>query len=421
MNVRDTCKWLVEGFSAYRQTFMVGLAASAAHLGYGVLNQSAIPPYVVMLGWTGYIGIIYAAWLIAETLSKAPMGTLADRVGVRPMYVSAAIIGAFSAYLWTVVRNIWVILGIRVLDGISSAGIWTITIVAMSETVPTERRTTAMGAFTLTYLVGLSLGPLFGGFSNDITHSKETSFYVASLLFMLTAVLVYFIVPKKRESGTAASDGGLKLPFLTQMRIGLKAFPDFMLIAAVVFFSFGMLIPVVKLFAMQELGMSEFGYGLLVLPVALILAVATLAAGRLAGIWGKVNSVYIGIGIAAAAMYFVPVIHEPWHLAVLATIIGSGFVIGMPAWLALVADMSAEEVRGAVIGAIGTGEGAGIILGVALGGFLYVNVPVHFFRINLDSHYTPFIASAIGLTICLFLAMHYIREDRKRYVTLEDV
>jgi MFS family permease len=320
-----------------------------------------------------------------------------------------------------VVRNIWLILGIRVLDGIGSAGVWTITIVAMSETVSKERRTTAMGAFTLTYLVGLSLGPLIGGLSNDVTHSKVTSFYVASVLFLVTAILVYFLVPKKVEGDAVANAGGMKLPFLTQMRIGIKAFPDFMLIAAVVFFSLGMLIPVVKLFAMQELGMSEFGYGILVLPVALILAVATLGAGNLAGIWGKANSVHIGIGIAAAAMYFVPIIHEPWHLAVLATIIGSGFVIGMPAWLALVADMSAEDVRGAVIGAIGTGEGIGIILGVALGGFLYVNVPIHFFGINLDSHYTPFMACAVGLTICLFLAMRYIRENQERYVSLGDI
>ncbi len=410
-------------YAEHRDLIRVSVVATSSSLGFGVLNQSAIPPLVQWRGWVAYIGLIYATFAITETFFKTPMGSLSDRLGRRSIYVGAAILAGLSAFLWTVVKSLPLILVIRTLDGIGSAGVWTTTIVAMGGTVDAPARTTAMGVFTITYLGGLALGPLIGGFANDATASVLTSFYLASALFLVAGVLAYFLVPQRIREAADSAGGAAparRYSFLQAIWIALRSVPDYMFMALVAFFSIGLLIPIMKLFAMEQLGMSGETYGLIVLPVVLILAVATLGAGRLANWWSKATSVHLGLAISAGAMFLVPLVHEMWSFGALATFIGLGFVIGMPAWLALVSDMSAPSVRGSVIGALGTGQGVGVITGVVLGSYLYNSVPIHSLGINLDSRYTPFVVSALGLTLACVLALIFVREGTGRYIGDEE-
>ncbi len=115
-------------------------------------------------------------------------------------------------------------------------------------------------------------------------------------------------------------------------------------------------------------------------------------------------------------MYFVPWIHKPWELGVLAAFIGLGFAVGMPAWLALISDMSAPDVRGSVIGAVGTGQGIGVLLGVLLGGYLYLLHPIHILGYTVPTHYAQFWISAFGLSAAVVLALLFVREDSGRIV-----
>ena len=409
--------WIRRYYTENRELLHLSVVAASAYLAFGIMNQSAIPPLVQARGWVVYIGVIYATFALTETLFKTPMGSLGDRVGRRPIYIGAALLAAGSAFLWTVVDRLWMILVIRTLDGIGSAGIWTTTIVAMGGAVGAQSRTTAMGVFTVAYLGGLALGPLVGGYANDHTGSVLTSFYIASALFLVAGALALFLVPERMAEETSATQPeGRCRSFISAIWLALRSVPDFMFIAFVAFLSIGLLVPIMKLFAMDQLGMSEETYGLIVLPVVLILAAATLMSGRLARFWGTARSVHVGLAVSACAMFAVSVIHQTWAFAGLATLIGMGFVIGMPAWLAVVSDMSAPNVRGAIIGALGTGQGLGLIAGVVLGSYLYNSVPIHAFGIRLVSGYTPFIASAFGLTLSFILALIFIREGATRYI-----
>lgn len=404
---------VIEGYyRQYRELLEVALVAVTAHFGYSMLNQSAIPPYVEMRGWTQQIGGIYAAWLIAETVAKTPMGALADALGMRKVYFVASAVGAVSAVLWTVTDIPAVIFAIRIADGFASAGAWTVTVLAMGGTVGSGARTGAMGLFAVTYFAALAFAPLIGGYANDVTHSKLTSFYLAAVFLATAAVMSLFLVPvhPRMECRRHSAAFLRRRSLFGEIWLGVKAFPDFIAIAFTAFFSIGALIPVIKLFAMQVLGLSETGYGLLVLPVAGLLIVAALLAGRLSIAIGKQHTVKVGIAIGAAAMWLVPLIHHAWQLAALAAIIGAGFAIGMPAWLALASDLSEPQVRGSVIGAVGTAQGFGVLLGVLMGGYLYSVPPIDVMGYIVPTHYAQFWTSAIGLTVCLILTMIFIRQ-----------
>lgn len=406
-------------YRTYHSLIYLSLVAAVAELAYGVMNQSAIPPYVEQIRLTAHIGLIYATFLVVETIFKSPMGHLGDRWGRRPLIVGGALVSCCTAIATAMTRSLSGLLVLRAIDGVASAAIWPTMIAAISSSVVPERRTTAMSALTVVYIGGVSLGPLLGGVANDSTHSKLTSFYVVSALFVVTALIAYFLTPRqsKEEAELHAEE---RPPKFSDILVGVKAVPDMMVLAFLAFFAIGLMIPIVKLFAMDELGLTETGYGKLILPIAIAVGLASLVAGRLGDRWGKVRSVRLGIFLTALAMWAVSFSHQAWELGAAGVLLGIGFVIAMPAWLALVSDMAAPRMRGAVIGALGTAQGIGAVIGAALGSRLYESVKIAFCGLSFNPHYSPFVVSAMALTACLALVLVSMREGDTRRIGAED-
>jgi MFS family permease len=189
-----------------------------------------------------------------------------------------------------------------------------------------------------------------------------------------------------------------------------------MLLAFMAFFGIGLLIPILKLFAMDELHLSETGFGILVLPIALVVGISSIALGNLGDRWGKARSVRTGIMLAAAAMWGVTISHTAWQFAVAGILLGTGFVMAMPAWLALVADIAAPKARGAVIGALGTAQGVGAAVGAYVGPKLYDMQAVSLAGVPVDPQYAPFIVSAATLTVCVVLGFIFVKDNETRRI-----
>jgi len=403
--------------STYSTLIGLSIVTGVAELAYGIVNQSAIPPYVMELGLTEYIGIIFAMFLIVETLLKSPMGSLGDRIGRRPLLVGGSLLSMCTALGVVVFPSLWGLLTLRAFDGIAAAAIWPTMVAAVSGCVDEKRRTTAMSMLTVMYIAGVAVGPLIGGFANDLTDSRTTSFYLVSILFLLTAVCSYFLVPKRLHEEGHVEGRCPERPFrVGDLLIGLKALPDMMLMAFCAFFAVGLLMPIIKLFAMEELGMSETQYGALVFPIALAVAGVSIFSGMLSDRWGKARSIKLGIFLTALSMWVITTIGAALHLAIAGAFLGIGFALAMPAWLALVSDMSTSRMRGAVIGALGTAQGIGAIVGAGVGPYLYQHVPLDITGIGWSTHYTPFVASAVMLTIAFVLCLLFIRNGDTRKV-----
>lgn len=422
--MEDSCSKAKSFYRTYHTLIYLSIVSFVAELAYAVVNQSALPPYLVNIGLETHIGVIIGMFLVVEAILKSPMGTLGDRIGRRPLIVAGALLSCLTAFLVTLTAalaphlRLSVLLVLRAVDGVAAAAIWPTMMAAVSGSVPADKRTFAMNAMTVTYMVGIALGPLVGGYANDTTHSTLTSFYVVSVLFMITALVALFLTPhKSKEEEEAHLDGedhGFKL---SELLSGLKAAPYMIVLAFIAFFGVGLLIPVIKLFAMNEFHMSEYDYGKLVLPIAAAVAGASLLSGFLGDRWGKARSVRLGVTLTALSMWWITMSRHAWELKVAGAILGIGFVIAMPSWLALVSEMSAAKYRGSVIGALGTSQGIGAVLGTVLGSFLYFYgtkpgqaTSIGIGSYHVDPHYLPFYASATALSICVVLVMIFVRE-----------
>jgi MFS family permease len=209
--------------------------------------------------------------------------------------------------------------------------------------------------------------------------NKAAAFFMVSILFFATAVLALLLVPRRAPVRAEGSGEHDKLS-LHDLTIALRLAPSLVVTALVVFVAVGSLAGIAAIYAQEIFHLSDLEYGRLFIPPAIVIGCLTLPIGLLSDHWGRAHSVHVGIGTAftALALMAAVAILEPLAtlrtepvLAILATVLGLGFVMGLPAWLATVADVAGEERRAQMIGAVATAEGLGAFLGMLVGPILF--------------------------------------------------
>ena len=70
------------------------------------------------------IGVVVATFAAVETVFKTTWGSLADRIGSRPVIVGGLLLSSTAPVLMTLVRSAWFFVPLRLIDGMGSAALW---------------------------------------------------------------------------------------------------------------------------------------------------------------------------------------------------------------------------------------------------------------------------------------------------------
>jgi len=237
----------------------------------------------------------------------------------------------------------------------------------------------------------------------------DPSFILASVLFGIAAIAALSLQGRIRHQphhsvGVSAHEEAISWEgFLA----ALRCVPQYLGLAFVTFLGIGCISLLVKKFALDEYGLSESAFGVLVLGPMVGIALIAAPAGHLADIWGKTRCVRLGFLLCAIGIWGIPVLHHfgagIGGFMASAGVMGAGFVLAFPAWLALLTDLGGERQRGTVFAAVSTAQGVGALFGVLLGTQLYARV----------SHIAPFIAASVLVSIGTALALIFVREKKK--------
>jgi DHA1 family multidrug resistance protein-like MFS transporter len=420
--------------------FLAALSAVAglAELAFVIVNVSALPVYLKSgLGLPNLPGIALAAFYTAEAIGNSPMGALADRFGRRRIMVFGALLSVLTCVGTAFVRVpqgpgavIWGAVGLillfRVLDGLGAAMLWPAVFASVGDRVPIQRQAQAMSALNITYLVGIALGPLIGGLVNDTLGGAygvadprryAPSFFVAAGCFFLTAVIAYVAAPRRAEKPLpvqqriAEEEGETTVGEIAEaahppvalaaIKKALRTVPMLMILGFLIFFGVGLIAPYAKTFFMARYNLSESAFGSLLLVPALIIAVISLPLGRLADAWGKTRSIHLGMGVCALSLWMIIFLKSQVAVIALGTLLGIGFVLAFPSYMAYLAEIAGPEERGGLIGAVRMAQGFGALLGAALASPLY----------TLDAeHLTIFVIAAGMLTLGFVLSLFFVKE-----------
>ena len=362
------------------------IVAALAEISYGMVNFSATPVYIKALGLdTSFIGIVSTSYLVCEAMLKAPFGVLGDRVGRKRLLVIAPIVSVFTALATILVHHPLGLMCLRAIDGMALAALWPSAFGIISDYSKPGERAKAMSLFNISYMAGIACAPALGGAINDLAthylhlegiHQKQPSFYACAILFAITAVVAGAILPggkpalhKSEIDATAelAVEGGFNLGEFRKM---LSKMPNVLWLAFTIFMGVGLVMSYAKPFLTEYFHIPEWEYGTLILIPALIVGSLSFPLGTLGDKIGKVRAIRVGLGLSAFGFWLAMLFPFKLLLLGFGIIIGIGYVIAYPSVFAYVSENCDPKQKGAAIGAVGTAQGLGAIIGNTLSSVL---------------------------------------------------
>ncbi|AIE83984.1 MFS transporter [Fimbriimonas ginsengisoli] len=412
------------------------IVALLAEIGYAVLNLSTMTIYLrddrhfgeATVGW------VVVSFLLVEALFKSPMGHLADRFGPKMFMLLGPAMSAVTAVLSLVVPRtggapfeVFLFILLRAIDGLGAAMLWPAAFLRMNDAVADDERQQGMSLMNLCYMLGIAVAFPLGGAANDIATQilqrhgmgpiRWAALILASSLFAAVAIAVWRLVPSGKPKHAHVEEVATNEVGLADFLKSMRQIPSYLLLATVTFAGIGFPMVIFKLFPVDQFGFSETQIGFLILPGAAVLAACSVPMSKFGEKIGRVKAVHLGLGLCTIGMaaigsgMFLPLLRQPWLLALGGIPVGIGFLLAIPAWMASVSDIDPQR-RGTNIGAVMTAQGLGAIVGAPIGSAMYEKLQPLGRQLGLTEafgRYSPFVGCAVCLLIGWLISLRILK------------
>lgn len=195
-------------------TLALGVFAGALDL--GVLSP-ALPSIAHGFGvaprdvaWT------FTLYLFANVVSIPIMTKLSDQYGRRPIYVLCVGVFAAGSVLAIVAPNFGVFLAARAIQAAGAGGIFPVATAAIADSVPLERRGSALGLLGAVWGLAAIVGPSFGG---AVTHLVSWHWIFAANVPL--AIVVIVLAQRYVPATAARARGPLDVAGIAVLAFGL--------------------------------------------------------------------------------------------------------------------------------------------------------------------------------------------------------
>lgn len=252
------------------------------------------------------IQLTVSVYLVSTALLQLGIGPAADRFGRRPVMLVCLAIFVVGSLIATFAPTIEVLLGARILQSFSVAGM-VLARVIVRDTVASDEAASRIGYVTMGMALVPMIAPMIGGVLDEI-HGWQAPFALMLAFGVIAFLMVVFDLGETNPSAPAG--------MLTQLRaypalFGSLAFWSYTLTAAFTAGSFFTLVGAGPIVATDVLGLRPSEYGLYFGIVSLGYVLGNFVSGRFsrqAGmnrmmLWGNLASAFgtlVALGLFAA-------------------------------------------------------------------------------------------------------------------------
>lgn len=313
------------------------------------------------------IGVILGGFGLMMVSSHIPAGYLADRVGRKPVIVSAWVMGLVTAWIMALANTLPVFI-----IGMFLYGLTMFVIAPLNSYVTAARGKLSVGrAITLisaSYNLGAVIGPLLGGRVGEQFGLRQ-NYIIAGFLIMVSTLVVLFLRPQpvERVSHAETSNGWLRTS------------PYWYYVGAIFLAAFAMYLaqPLAPNFLAEQRSLSLEQIGLLYSATSLGVVLLNLILGSFPARTGFL------IGQAAVGVYALilwQAVGMPWYI--LGFLLLGGYKAARNLGIAQVRELAPQAKIGFAYGLTETVSGTATVLAPLLAGYLYTQQPTWIFALS---------------------------------------
>lgn len=126
--------------------------------------STALPTIVGELGGLDQLSWVVTAYLLASTIVLPLYGKLGDLYGRKIVLQAAIVLFLAGSALCGIAQDMTQLIVLRALQGLGGGGLMVVTMAAIGDLVPPDRRARYQGMFGGVYGLATIIGPLLGGF-----------------------------------------------------------------------------------------------------------------------------------------------------------------------------------------------------------------------------------------------------------------
>lgn len=339
----------------------IGLAlADLAYFTAAGVAILALPLYVTgpVGSDTAGAGLAFGAFAVTALVLRPVAGRLTDVLGRRPLLAAGALLCSVCMVATAHVDSLAAIVGIRLLFGVAEAAFFVASFAALADLAPPSRLGEALSYNSLGLYVGLTGGPLLGGF---LVHAWgfTAAWHGAAVLALLAAILAFGIGETRAPTSGGEGPSGL---------VHWKAVPP----------ALGFLASVVAMggfLALAALHADAVGLTITGLPLAVyggVVVVCRIAFAKVPDRFPPLTLGAVALAMIASGLVLMAFWPAPVGLILGAAAMALGVTFSTPAFFSAVFATARPSERGAASGTasafldLGLGGGP-ILLGLVAG------------------------------------------------------
>jgi MFS family permease len=373
--------------------------------------------YIIELGGSkSVLGALSTLGSFSRLLLQLPGGMLADRFGRRRVILASSLCGFLPPIIFRLSTH-WTML----IPGIIASSLSSLALPAstalIAESLPPEKRATGFGAYTMSYYMFIVAAYPIGGYILD-TMGVVLGIHLGLVLTFMATVPIVLIqwrfiseTLKPRSEAGEEESGPRRRASLSQLREAPRLVWILIVVAVLSCFGFQIFWSFVVVYCIEELGLSKMQWSIASVAANLVAALFMVPSGFLSD--RSRRKPYIILSQALVSIGGLGYVFSTgFHSIVVARVVGSlgeglgGNVmgpVGGPIWQAFATEVVPTEIRGSVLGLMGTLTGFLTTPAPLVGGFLYENI----------SPQSPFFLSfVLGALGCLIFTV-FVKEAER--------
>jgi len=337
-----------------------------------------LPFYVKELGITNmeqaarWSGWLMGAPALSMIIVSPIWGSLADRVGRKPMIERAMFGGAISVFMMALATNVYQLLIIRIIQGVLTGTVAACNAL-VSASSPSRKMGFSLGLLQTGFFLGNFLGPLLGGISADILGFRN-SFRITAALLFISGWLIFFLVEEKFTPSVREKE---TIPFKKRVALFFNNGQLFIMffILFLVQFSVHIISPIFPLFMETIVSnpkiVSTFT-GLMFAITGLTSAFSSINVGKL--IEKKPSNFLLTISLLGTGVFFLSHAFVTNTTQLILSRVGLGLFYGaiIPIANTIIGLSTPSQDRGKVFGLANSTTYLGNVLGPISGAFIMI-------------------------------------------------